>query len=183
MWLDGETLPMKRPTVERTGTIPRTGSSTAFVRAGAAMLVAATLLAACSVKSTGVTGVGLDESGGLGGYIQMCSDRIDGTTFYESDGDTLGRWDAPGPVTDFATWSFDEPGDWTATQTYAQPSRGKEYSLFGGTSDDSTSSQHVTFRLNDLDGMSPGEVLYGDRSVGFKRVSEVEFRRHACDDQ
>lgn len=151
------------------------------MRAAAATLLAATLLAACSVESTGVTGVGLDESGGLVGYIQMCSDRIDGTTFYETDDDILGRWDAPGPVTDFATWSLDEPGDWTATQTYTQPTRGKEYSLFGGTSDDSTSSEHVTFRLNDLDGMSPGEVLLGDSSVGFKRVSEEEFRRHACD--
>ncbi len=163
--------------------IPRAGSGTGLVRAAAAMLVAATLLAACSVESTGVTGVGLDEAGGLVGYIQMCSDRIDGTTFYETDSDTLGRWDAPGPVTDFATWSLDEPGDWTAAQTYTQPSRGKEYSLFGGTSDDSTSSQHVTFRLNDLDGMNPGEVLFGDSSVGFKRVTEEEFRRHACDEE
>ena len=163
--------------------ILRVGSITVLACAVVAAFVVDRLLVACSVESTGVTGVGIDDSGGLVGYIQMCSDRIDGATLYEAGRDTLGRWQARGPVADFATWSLGRPGDWTATQRYTQPSRGREYNLFGGTNDDSTSSQHVTFRLNDLDDMSPGQVLYGDSSGAFKRVSEAEFRHDACDEK
>lgn len=166
----------------RMGSTAPSRSSASLLSAVGAMLIAATLVAGCSVESTGVTGVGIDESGGLVGYVQMCSDRIDGTTLNETDGDTLGRWDAPGAVTGYAAWSLDDPDDWTAIQPYTQPSSGKEYSIYGGTKDDSTSSRHVTFKLKDLDGMNPGEVLYGDSSFGFERVTEAEFRRHACDD-
>jgi hypothetical protein len=146
-------------------------------------LIALVLSTGCSVKTTGVTGVGIDRSGKLVGYVQMCSDRIDGTSLYETDGDTLGRWDAPGAVTDFATWTLNDPGDWTATERVTAPSSDKELSIYVWTNDYSTSSEHVTFRLKDLDGMKPGEVLYGDSSVGFRRVSEAEFQRHACDEE
>lgn len=172
---------MGRTIMQRTRSTTRLQSNALFWTAAPA-LIALALLTGCSVESTGVTGVGVDQSGELVGYVQMCSDRIDSTTLYETDGDTLGSWDAPRAVTDFATWTLSDPGDWTATQRFTEPSRDRELSIYGGTNDDSTSSRHVTFRLKDLDGMKPGEVLYGDRGLGFRRVSEAEFQRQACDD-
>lgn len=148
----------------------------------ALMLIALALSAGCSVESTGITGVGVDDSGELVGYVQMCSGRIDGTTLYETDGDTLGSWKAPNAVTGFDTWTLGRPADWTATERLTAPTSDKEVSLYGWTADDSTSSKPVTFRLQDLKGMKPGEVLYGDSNFGFRRVTEAEFRRDACDD-
>lgn len=149
----------------------------------AALALCLVLTAGCSVESTGVTGVGVDASGDLVGFVQMCSDRIDGATLYERDGETLGEWSAPSPVTDFGSWSLAEPGGWSPAQAYVRPEPGKEYSVYGWTEDDTTSSQHVTFRLSDLDGLRPGEVLFGDRGVGFNRMTEAEFRRQACADR
>lgn len=146
-----------------------------------AALVALVLATGCSVERTGVTGVGVDESGALVGYVQMCSDRIDGATLYATNGDALGDWNAPGIVTGFAKWSLADPGAWTATQPYTEPTGSGEYNFYGLTKDHSTSSTDVTFTLADLDGLKPGEVLYGE-GPRLERVSEANFRLHACDD-
>lgn len=171
---------MGRTTMEPTRSTPRIRSKALFW--STLTMIALGLSTGCSVESTGVTGVGVDQSGELVGYVQMCSDRIDGTTLYETDGDTLGSWKAPKAVTGFATWRLDDPDNWRMTERFTAPSGDKEVSIYGWTDDNSTSSEHVTFRLKDLEGMKPGEVLYGDSSVGFRRVTEAEFRRDACDD-
>jgi hypothetical protein len=160
-----------------------TGSSAVRTSVVAALLIAVAAFTGCSVPTTGVTGIGIDEDGGLVGYVQMCSGRIDGTTLYETDGRTLGNWNAPGSVTDFAKWTLGDPGDWTATQRYVEPTGEREYNLFGGTKDNSTASYSVTFLLQDVERMTPGEVRYGG-SIESPNVvvSEAEFRRHACDD-
>lgn len=145
-----------------------------------ALAVVAVCSSSCGVKAAGVTGIGVDAAGGLVGYVQMCSDRVDGATLYETDDVTLGRWEAPSPVKDFASWSLREPDGWVAGQG-VQPVPGREYSLYGWTTDNQSSSTHVTFRLSDLRDITPGYVLYGDASVHFKRVTEAEFRRTACD--
>lgn len=166
--------------MEQTRSTPRIRSNALFWFAP--MLITLAFSTGCSVESTGITGVGVDESGELVGYVQMCSGRIDGTTLYETDGDTLGSWKAPNAVTGFDTWTLGDPADWTATERFTAPTSDMEVSLYGGTEDDSTSSKPVIFRLKDVNVMKPGEVLYGDSSFGFRRVTEAEFRRDACDD-
>ncbi len=140
-----------------------------------AMVAAVVALSGCSVEVAGVTGVGLDANGDLVGFIQMCDHHVDGATLYRSDDDELGRWQADEPVTDFVSWSLSDPGrGWTAERRYSTPSGTDEYSLYGWTADNSWSTEHVTFRLSDLDGMQPGEVMYwnGELTV----ATESAFR-------
>ena len=85
-------------------------------------------------------------------------------------------------ATGFARWGLTEPDGWVAKQRYAKPVPGNEYNLYGWTTDESSSSAHVTSRLRDLRGVTPGIVVYGDASNGFKRMTESEFRRKACAD-
>jgi len=80
----------------------------------------------------------------------MCDGHVEGAVLYETDGPTLGQWDAPARVEGFATWSLSEPGDWVAVRTYRAPTGDAEYSLYGGNSDSSASSSHVTFHRRDL---------------------------------
>jgi hypothetical protein len=146
------------------------------------LAVAAFSVASCEPAETGVTGIGVDAKGGLVGYVQVCGGRLDGATLYETDGATLGEWKAPAPVKGFARWPLGTGDAWTSTQRYKEPAAGNEYNLYGWTSDNSSSSAHVTFRLRDLRGVTPGVVVYGDASNGFKRVTESQFRRKACAD-
>lgn len=153
--------------------------------------LASVVLSACSVERTGVAGIGVDESGQLIGYIQMCDRHIDGATLYTSNDAKvpsqrvnvyLGEWEARDAVTDFARWRLLDPSEgWTALQTYVAPEGTAEFRLYGWTTDNSSSASRVTFRLSDISGLSPGEVLYGQ---GEKQVStESDFRRAACGDE
>lgn len=141
------------------------------------------LLSACvpsSIPTTGVTGVGIDDQGELIGYIAMCDGHVDGAVLYETDGPTLGQWDAPARVEGFATWSLSEPGDWVAVRTYRAPTGDAEYRLYGGNSDSSASSSHVTFHRRDLSDLTPGQVPYWAGSL--KATDEQSFRNEACAD-
>jgi hypothetical protein len=143
-------------------------------------VIAAATISGCSVEVAGVAGVGLDPHGELIGYIQMCDHHIDGATLYRTDDDQLGMWQADEPVIDFASWSLSEPGrGWSAERRYSAPMGGDEYSLYGWTTDNSWSAGHVTFRLRDLDGMQPGEVLHWDGELTV--ATESEFRANACE--
>jgi hypothetical protein len=129
---------------------------------------------------TGVAGVGVDDHGGLIGYVAMCGGHVDGATLYETDGPRLGEWKAPAVVKGLATWALNQPGDWTALRTYRAPTGNAEYSLYGWSSNNTTGASHVTFHLRDLSELDPGQVLYWAGSL--KTADEDSFRSKACAD-
>jgi hypothetical protein len=148
---------------------------------GLFVLLTAALLSACvptAIDRTGIAGVGVDDRGELIGYIAMCSGHVDGAKLYETDGPTLGEWKAPAIVEGFATWSLNQPGDWTALRTYLAPTGDGEYSLYGWSNNNTTGASHVTFHLRDLSDLGPGQVLYGSGSL--ETVDEDSFRSQAC---
>ena len=146
-------------------------------------VAALAILAGCTVEIGGVTGVGVDARGQLIGYIQMCGHHVDGATFYDTggfNGKTKGSWSSAAPVTDFSKWSLADPIDgWTTSGSYVPPSGDHEYSLYGWTTDNSWSAEHVTFHLSDLAGLEPDEVLYAQAGKLVRRT-EDEFRHKAC---
>lgn len=152
----------------------------------AAVLIAPSCTAACSVPPAAVAGVGVDERGQLVGYLRVCHDHIDGATLYHDEDDDLGSWSASEPVTGSATWSLsDPPPDWEVATPLGDLEEGREYSFYGWTDDDSWSAESVTFTLDDLAALRPHQVLYSSGEVDGERdvdavSSEASFARDAC---
>jgi hypothetical protein len=78
-------------------------------------------------------------------------------------------------------------GTWKADHPLGKLKPRTTYDLYGWTTDNSSSAAAVSFTLEDLAAMKPGQVRYwagnttGDEMVGVYSVaSEEEFRRTAC---
>jgi hypothetical protein len=167
------------------------------------------MVSGCTVPSGAIAGVGVDDQGRLIGYLRVCHDHIDGGTLYyhpEASASTdptdnpsvsVGGWDAPGPVTEFAKWSLATPtGGWKANPrggvvgelSLSAMKQRREYSLYGWTNDNSSSAVDVTFTVEEVSQLKPGQVLYWaakgpnkDQTRDLNRSgSEAEFRRTAC---
>lgn len=146
----------------------------------------------CTVPVGAVTGVGVDALGRPVGYLRVCHDRIDGATLYHGVGDAEsedGSWITRTPVTSFATWSLAEPAStWSADPALGDLGLGVEYTLYGWTNDNSSSAGDVTFTVDELRRLEPGQVLYWTgktTKVGYRTinvaVSESTFRDDACE--
>ncbi|RBY93404.1 hypothetical protein DQ237_18330 [Blastococcus sp. TF02-8] len=131
--------------------------------------------------------MGLDENGELVGYVYVCRHHIDGMALYAADGDVHGSWGAVEPVTGLATWSLSGPSaGWRVETRLTDLDPQREYTLYGGTDDNSWSAKGVTFRLDALASTDPGQVTYWsgeiDRRGEVNAVASVEeFTRDACD--
>ena len=151
-------------------------------------------LGGCTVPVLGSTGVGMNADGSVVGYLAVCEQHIDGVTLYaedkggsSGDGPDTARWSFTEPVTSATSWSFDgtspglttelDPGDLDPKQTY---------SLYGWTRDDSSSAATVTFTLEQLEALEPGQVLYfgGPDEQNHRDTQRVgspaDFRTFAC---
>jgi hypothetical protein len=132
-----------------------------------------------------MTGVGVDAQGKLVGYLQVCHDRIDGVSMYLDEDHGLGQWNSAPATTGFATWSLAAPSEpWTPADPLGNLKPNTTYSMYGWTSDNSWSTVHVTFTLEDLAKMKPGQVRWAGKLKGMISVetvtSEQEFRSKAC---
>ena len=73
----------------------------------------------------------------------------------------VGDWAADAPITSFATWSLNGPqAGWTATLSLVELQADRQYSLYGWTHDNTSSTGSVSFTGSRLRGMKPGQVLY-----------------------
>ncbi|MPY38664.1 hypothetical protein FNH04_01415 [Streptomyces phyllanthi] len=159
-------------------------------------LAALTLLTGCTVPPAGSTGISVTEDGRPLGVIVVCHDHIDGATLYTHTDDgkekTLARWSHADPVKGFTTWPLETGGQgWKVDR--AMPTtldRRRTYTLYGWTSDNSSSANHVSFTLAQLAGLKPGQVRYdaGDEADGadrnrYRTASFDDFRTEACEDE
>jgi len=150
-------------------------------------------LGGCTVPIDGVAGITLDRSGRPVAVLDSCKHDLDGASLDLTEGG--------GGEKDVGTWSMttstQTPVQWPLVSTGApsgsvavqdDPSdldRRATYSLYGWTKDHSYSAVDVTFRLADLAGLRPGEVLvYGDAAeggtTGHRVVTLAELERLAC---
>lgn len=160
------------------------------MRRGLGLLVSAALLVgltSCGVPGGGATGVGVDAQGQPVIYIQMCKGHIDGATLYRSDDDPakeqiLGRWDVSPAVDGFTQFSLTAPANgWRATQQLAPRDPATEYTIFGGSNDNTFAAMHLSFTQNSLADLKPGEVRYPD--FGHDRLktgSIADFQKETC---
>ncbi|MFI6420347.1 hypothetical protein ACIBG6_23480 [Streptomyces sp. NPDC050842] len=165
----------------------------------AVALSALPLLAGCGVPSAGLTGVSVTADGEPLGVILVCHDQVDAAVLYpdEQAGDPDAEvtadavepeytdfWTSAEPVSGFSSWRLtSETGDagWTPDARPRALRPGQLYTLYGTTGDNSWSTGHHSFTLEDLAKLSRGQVRY---SVGdLVRTTTVEdFRARACDD-
>jgi hypothetical protein len=142
----------------------------------------------CTVPDGGATGIGVDAQGDPVIYIQMCKGHIDGATLYHSDDDpakeqTLGQWDVSPAVDGFTQFSLTAPTNgWRATQQLAPRDPATEYTIYGGSNDNTFASTHLTFTQNSLADLKPGEVRYPDYGHDrLKTASIPDFQKETCD--
>jgi hypothetical protein len=147
-------------------------------------------LAGCTVPDGGATGVGVDAQGRPVIYIQMCKGHIDGATLYRSDDDpakeqTLGQWEVSPAVDGFSQFILRAPTNgWRATRQLAQRDPATEYTMFGGSKDNSFASTHLDFSQNSLADLKPGEVRYPDfdsDDYDLKTGSVADFQKETCE--
>ena len=162
-------------------------------RLGVLGLTLATTLAlvttGCTVEARAVAGVGVGAEGGPVGFLQVCSEHIDGATVYQTDNHHLGTMAATPAATGFATWSLASGGSgWTVTEPFASLQAGQTYHLYGWTRDNTSSAVAVDFTVSDLTAMKPGQVRYQSRRAESSGNNDLEvvtsvaqFQQHACD--
>ena len=153
------------------------------------IMAVALVTTGCTVEARAVAGVGVGPDGGPVGFLQVCSEHIDGATVYQTDTDHLGTW-APTPAaTGFATWSLAGGGNgWTVTEPFASLKAGQTYHLYGWTTDNTSSAVAVDFTVADLTAMKPGQVRYLSGHADSSGNNDLEvvtsvaqFQQHACD--
>lgn len=160
------------------------------------VVLGALLLTSCTVPQGALSGVGVDSSGKLVGYLHVCHDSIDGATLYYDTSSTratastsrAGSWVAAAPVTGTASWSLTSPAiAWTAVTPLEPLAQQREYTLYGWTNDNTSSAAEVTFTLAEVSNLAPGEVLHwsgrsgGSPERGLNEVSTLaDFESKAC---
>ena len=159
-------------------------------------LLAIAALSGCTVPVVGSTGIGVDQEVRPVGYLAVCDEHIDGATLYYEDTAAtsaedrnvdVGDWAADAPITSFATWSLNGPqAGWTATLALVERQADRQYSLYGWTHDNTSSTGSVSFTGSRLRGMKPGQVLYqsgydekAEQDV-YSTGSVREFQAFAC---
>jgi hypothetical protein len=155
-------------------------------------LVGVFLLSSCTAKIDGYSGVTVDSEGHAQALIQTCKHSADIATIYWGDDPKGGdSRDA-----DIGDWKFSrstagQPITWPVDATHAEGVQAtvpikrmvprRTYSLVGGTKDNSWSTAHVSFTLEDLKALKPGLVLVLDSQSHHREVSVKQFSDLACD--
>jgi hypothetical protein len=137
-------------------------------------------LSGCTVESHAALGFGVASDGTPVGFLQVCSEHIDGVTVYKTDRDHIGTWTVQPSAVGFATWSLVSGGNgWTVTEALALKP-GQSYHSYGWTNDNSSSAAGPDITSEQLAAMTPGQVLW-DGQDGGQVTSLPDFKAHACD--
>jgi hypothetical protein len=133
-----------------------------------------------------MAGIGVDAHGALVGYLKVCHDQIDGATLhYEASASSTvaaGSWTAARPVTDAAEWSLTAPDPaWSATTPMAGVARGRQYTLYGWARDNGSSAISVTFTIDALARLEPGQVLHWSGRSGGRPERDLNEISTAAD--
>jgi hypothetical protein len=161
----------------------------------AALTIAMVTLSSCGVPAHGFTGVMIDSSGKLTAVFGWCPGHApDGATLYtENERQSevgVGHWEADHRlVGTYAELPLARPTQgWRATRPLpAALDPRREYVLFGGTSDNSSSTHPVEFTVAALQSNPRGTILVWaanrDENDGdeFINVDSAGFQRHVSD--
>jgi hypothetical protein len=156
-------------------------------------LVGVFLLSSCTANIDGYVGVTVDSKNGHAqALVQSCKHSMYVATIYRSDDPKGGD----SQHADIGDWKFSrstvgQPITWPVDATRAEGVQAtvpikrmvprRTYSLVGGTKDNSWSTAHVRFTLEDLKALKPGLVLVLDSQSHHREVSVKQFSDLACD--
>lgn len=139
------------------------------MRTPAALLLAASMVlcASCTVPSVGATGVGVDAHGALVGYLYVCGKHIDGVSLYTAEDEPadeaeVGTWTSSEPLQGAAQWRLDSSPTWDDAGDDVALVEDQAYVMYGWTTDNSASTDHVSFTRTELDELRAGQVRWGD---------------------
>jgi hypothetical protein len=154
-------------------------------------------LTGCVVRGAGLTGISLDGAGHWVVVLAWSCHRPDVVSvWHEDDSNTAdpdiidaqlaAPADNPAPASPAAGEAmtmtvdiFNPPADWTVEKAPQPLDPSLTYRVAGGTHDNSWSTAAVDFRLADLDGIGPGQVLYPDSDGRNLVTSMAEFEKAA----
>ncbi|MEE4545783.1 hypothetical protein V2S66_27915 [Streptomyces sp. V4-01] len=169
----------------------RTGGR--VVAAGVAVCGLLGLTTGCTVPVGAVTGITVTPDGSPVGVIRTCGHAIDGATLYVSADDPAketenGKWTSRVPLSGLTTWPLAAAGPgWTTRRPLTPLAEHTVYTLYGWTSDNSSSAAAVDFTPADLRALSPAQVRYDAPGLpdadadGQVTVALSAFRAHACE--
>jgi hypothetical protein len=157
-----------------------------------AVLVGVSLTASsCTVDADGYAGVMVDPQGVVRAVVQSCKHSVDGASLYwgddprgaDSDHAEMGTWK-------FARSTVGAPLTWPlnaarapavrATTRVKKLARGRTYTLYGWTEDNSWSTGNVEISLTEVETLRPGRVLLLDAETPPREVSQRRFAELVC---
>lgn len=133
-----------------------------------------TCLTGCTVAANGDVGISVDESGHLIAVLAWCGPAPDGVRLYHeratpqrgptSNPDDASiddaKYHAPTLSGQSASFRLDAPADgWAVTPKPPSLDPAITYKAYGFTNDNTSSLQRVTFELEDVAKVGPGQVL------------------------
>ena len=156
-----------------------------------AALVGVGLLSSCTVPADGYAGVTVDSNGVVRALVQTCKHSVDGAILYwvddpegsDSRDAEIGSWRfSRSTVARPLSWPVDadRSEDVQPTVGVKTMARGRTYSLYGWTNDNSWSTDSVDFTLDDLKALLPGRVLVLYPGAQPREVSVEQFSDLAC---
>jgi hypothetical protein len=160
-----------------------------------ALTTATVTLSSCTVPRHGFTGVTIDSSRQLTVVLGWCPGHTpDGVILYTENerqsNVSVGSWEADHPLAGtYAELPLTRPTQgWRAKRPLPDPlDPGRKYVLYGGTSDNSSSTAYVEFTVAELQSNPRGAIrVWAGRQDGndddeFINVDRAGFQRHVRD--
>lgn len=153
-------------------------------------------LTSCGVRGDGLTGISVDGAGHWVLVLAWSCHPPDGVVVWHNDdsntadpditdaqltgptGSTAQASPAAGKAMTMTVDIFNPPPDWTVRKAGQPLDPSLTYHAEGGTRDNNWSTASVTFRLDDIAGIGPGQVLYEDHGKNVVAPME-EFEKAA----
>ena len=147
------------------------------------------LLAGCTVETGGAVGLTVTGAGEVAAVLVVCQGYLDGVTVYrddDSDGPSVGEWDAETRITDTATIPLTEAPLDSALEQLGIEDRAA-YLIYGWTEDNRWSANHERFTAADVLALRVDEVWFSTwdaetETAGGVYVPVADFREVVCAD-
>ena len=151
---------------------------------GVLLSLVAMSLTACSARIVGQTGIGVDSQGRAVGYLVVCRKKVDNLVLYYNDSSgehIVGKWHSATPVTKESVLTLqDPPAAWEEETAPGSLVNGIEYHLSGGSDDNKTSTVGVSFTLDAVAKLSPGQILFQRGDSARRATSIGGMRSQVC---
>lgn len=143
------------------------------------------LLTACSPRTVGQTGVGVNSEGKVVGYLVVCKRKVDSLVLFYNDTSSVehivGQWHRDSPVTSVSVLNLNAPSrEWAEKTPIGPLAGGILYHLSGVSDDNNTSTVDVSFDLSALTKLRPGQIMFQQGDSVRQAPSLEAMRSQVC---